>query len=227
MKPYYTPASLIRALLIGLAMVIGLLGLFTSALPPSRAAQPTQRLGDVIQVSRTPVATATVAGPRPTIPPIGEVIILDPFAGSAIDSITVNGLRWPAGERVLIYLSGPGGQEYAIATTIVDAQGGFAVSLFVPAFLADQPTLQLTARTLDGAAQAQALYTVVDARPTAVAPTPQPNAPTGVISAQGLNVRSGPGVAYPRVGLLTEGQEVNITGQNGGWWRISYGTSSG
>jgi uncharacterized protein YraI len=37
------------------------------------------------------------------------------------------------------------------------------------------------------------------------------------------NVRSGPGTNYPRIGQLTQGQQVEITGKNaaGDWWQFS------
>jgi uncharacterized protein YgiM (DUF1202 family) len=52
--------------------------------------------------------------------------------------------------------------------------------------------------------------------------TPTPVLPIAIISTNGLNVRSGPGVAYPAIGLAVSGQEFEILGQNGGWWLVRY-----
>lgn len=57
------------------------------------------------------------------------------------------------------------------------------------------------------------------ATPTAT-PVPQPQA---VASAQGLNVRGGPGTVYPVIGELGQGETATIIGRNpeGSWWQIA------
>jgi len=54
-------------------------------------------------------------------------------------------------------------------------------------------------------------------------PTPQPLPPT-VVANTNLNVRSGPGVAYPIVGLLQTGQTAEVTGVSAdrNWWQIQF-----
>jgi hypothetical protein len=62
---------------------------------------------------------------------------------------------------------------------------------------------------------------------SAAAPPPQP--PTsGRVTAYGLNVRSGPGTAYPIVGGLIRGDVVEVVGQNatGTWLQIAYATGT-
>jgi uncharacterized protein YgiM (DUF1202 family)/chitodextrinase len=71
-----------------------------------------------------------------------------------------------------------------------------------------------------------ALPTLVVQTPT---PIPQP-APPGVTANADLNIRSGPGVAYPVIGLLQSGQtaEVTAVSPDAGWWQVKFpGASSG
>jgi len=66
--------------------------------------------------------------------------------------------------------------------------------------------------------------------PTPVPPTPTPEPPTPtpvpkphvVVKAGGVNVRSGPGTAYPRLATAEEGQKFDIVARNqsGDWWQI-------
>lgn len=49
----------------------------------------------------------------------------------------------------------------------------------------------------------------------------------GRVEASALNVRSGPGTAYEKVGLLYSGSVVSITGMEDGWYQISYGKLEG
>lgn len=67
------------------------------------------------------------------------------------------------------------------------------------------------------------------ATPTSTPTTPPPGLPTStpilipqVTSSTDLNVRSGPGVNYPVMGLLRAGQTAEATGRSasGGWWQI-------
>lgn len=45
---------------------------------------------------------------------------------------------------------------------------------------------------------------------------------TGIITADALNVRSGAGTGYSRLGLLYSGNSVTILGSSNGWYKISY-----
>ena len=46
----------------------------------------------------------------------------------------------------------------------------------------------------------------------------------GTVTAYGLNVRTGPGTAYPVIGVLTQGDVVEVVGKNatGTWLQIAY-----
>ena len=53
---------------------------------------------------------------------------------------------------------------------------------------------------------------------------------TGKVSGtggSGLNVRSGAGTGYGRIGGLAEGASVTIVGQSNGWYKIKYGSGTG
>jgi len=85
--------------------------------------------------------------------------------------------------------------------------------------------------------------------PTTPAPTPTPTfivfTPTPVLQPTatplppeekplatalvGLNVRTGPGLDYPTIGLLAKGESAEITGrdQYGGWWQIVFSSDQG
>ena len=58
---------------------------------------------------------------------------------------------------------------------------------------------------------------------TPVPPTPMPEPlPFVVVTSDKVNVRSGPGTAYQRVGQVTQGQQLDIVGKNaaGDWWQV-------
>ncbi len=59
--------------------------------------------------------------------------------------------------------------------------------------------------------------------PATSSPTPEPQA-ARVVADGAVNLRGGPGRAYPVVGRLAAGQEVPIIGRNesGDWWQIEY-----
>jgi lipoprotein-anchoring transpeptidase ErfK/SrfK len=79
-------------------------------------------------------------------------------------------------------------------------------------------------------------------QPTAVLPTATPSAPTpvppteipptripptfapatAVAGADGVNVRSGPGTDFAKIGLLDPGAEATVMGRHGDWWQIDY-----
>ena len=70
--------------------------------------------------------------------------------------------------------------------------------------------------------------------PTAVPPTAAPTAPAAPVvpkltTSQNVNVRSGPGTTYNRLGELDAGQTFDITGKNpaGDWYQFSYNGQPG
>jgi lipoprotein-anchoring transpeptidase ErfK/SrfK len=78
-----------------------------------------------------------------------------------------------------------------------------------------------TAYTPPDVAQPTAgLPTATPLPPAQIPPTP---APARVVAgADGVNVRSGPGTDFAKIGLLGPGTEARVTGRYGGWWQIEY-----
>jgi hypothetical protein len=62
--------------------------------------------------------------------------------------------------------------------------------------------------------------------PTVAAATATPVSKPQVQAAEGLNVRSGPGTAYPVVGALDSGEQADIVATNpeGDWWEVNVST---
>lgn len=60
--------------------------------------------------------------------------------------------------------------------------------------------------------------------PPTATPTPEPQQPR-VVADSNVNLRSGPGRAYPVIGQLRAGQEVAIQARNanGDWWQVAWG----
>jgi len=58
-------------------------------------------------------------------------------------------------------------------------------------------------------------------------PTPTLALPRAVIAANALNVREGPGIVYPIIGVVRRGETFVIVGRNGGWWLISFPSAAG
>jgi len=59
--------------------------------------------------------------------------------------------------------------------------------------------------------------------------TPTSAMPLAVVTADRLNVRTGPGTAYPRIGQLEKGTQVEIAGRNeeATWWEIAFEGAEG
>lgn len=49
----------------------------------------------------------------------------------------------------------------------------------------------------------------------------------GIVTASGLNVRSGPGTNYSKLGILYRNSQVTILGQSGVWYKIKFGNMTG
>jgi PKD repeat protein len=197
--------------------------------------------------------------PTYTQPPTqGEAtpaIALDPGAGLPGTTVRVRGEGWKPGTMVLIYLIAPSQAEppsYAIAGLNADALGQFTTGFVVPTGTdwENQGLATVMAREIEGGAVAQAFFGVLSpptqpaatsvvpveptATPTQVMPpsptaTPQPEIAMATATTD-LNIRGGPGTAYPVLGVLRAGQSAEITGisADGGWWQIRFsGTSDG
>lgn len=171
---------------------------------------------------------------------------LDPAAGPIGTSVTVRGEGWNPGSMVLVYLTAPGETEppvYAVASSVVDAEGKFTTGFVVPSESRweSQGIATVIARAADNGAAARALFGVSPQTPpmeTPVVPdgptatptgegdpivTPQPGEPM-VTATTDVNIRSGPGTVYPILGLLRAGQTAEVTGisADAAWWQVKF-----
>jgi PKD repeat protein len=178
-------------------------------------------------------------------------IVLEPAAGPIGTSVTVHGEGWNPDNMVLVYLVAPGETEppvYAVAGSVADAEGRFATGFVIPSepLWKNQGLATVIARAADSGAAAQALFSVVSVQsqptetpampdeptsapteegqvPPDLVATPQPGQPT-VTATTNLNIRGGPAMAYPILGLLRAGQTAEVTGisADAGWWQIKF-----
>lgn len=63
---------------------------------------------------------------------------------------------------------------------------------------------------------------VIDAKGLKFKELPTYKSFTGYVTATSLNVRSGAGTSYAKLGLLKKGTAVTVTGEGGGWYKIKY-----
>ncbi len=92
------------------------------------------------------------------------------------------------------------------------------------AFATAQP-IQATAEAVATVAAQPTEAPAATSEPTA---TPEP-AVTKLTASQNVNVRSGPGTAYPAIGRLTAGQSFDVTGRNDGgdWVKFDFNGKDG
>jgi hypothetical protein len=157
----------------------------------------------------------------PTMFQTQPIILLTPFSGSEGTPVTVSGQGWVAGDQVIVYLVAEG-QEFALANSMADESGQFVVSFLTPSNWTDNNVFTIVARTVSGDVEAQSLFIYVEEGVPGNAPQAVVTTPGGVVTTDRLNVRSGPGSEYPAIGKVSLNQEVEISGKNNGWWRISY-----
>ncbi len=94
------------------------------------------------------------------------------------------------------------------------------------------PTLAPTqppATVAPAATEAQAQATTAPAAAATAAPTKAAPAETRLTATSNVNVRSGPGTAYPAVGRLTAGQSFVVSGKNDGgdWLKFDFNGKDG
>ncbi|WP_242299231.1 SH3 domain-containing protein, partial [Bacillus cereus group sp. BfR-BA-01382] len=64
-------------------------------------------------------------------------------------------------------------------------------------------------------------------KPATTNPTATTGGKKGIVTADVLNVREGAGTQFGKVGRLTRGKNVTITGESGNWYQISFDNTSG
>jgi len=118
-------------------------------------------------------------------------------------------------------------------------RGGYAVARHYPPdtkyrarFEAAERQAQQANAGLWGACRPRATQVVPSPTPTLPpppSPTPTQAAPTLIVVSEFLNVRAGPGIAYPKIGELARSASVRALARSadGRWWQIAYGDGTG
>ena len=116
-------------------------------------------------------------------------------------------------------------------------RGGYAVARNYPPdtkyrarFEAAERQAQQANAGLWGACRPRPTQAIPSPSPTFLpSPTPAQTAPTLVVSSEFLNVRAGPGIAYPKIGELLRSASVRALARSadGRWWQIAYGDNTG
>jgi PKD repeat protein len=175
----------------------------------------------------------------PTLSATTPFITLEPKIGRIGSQVTVFGRGWPADKTVFIYLLPPGETqlpENVVISAVVDRQGEFTASFSFPAETrwAESRVATILAQTTDGTLSGQAIFGLISevdqpfiSTPATPELTPAATPPPGpplVTPLTDLNIRSGPGVVYPVLGILRAGQNAEVTGlsADGAWWQIKF-----
>jgi hypothetical protein len=97
-----------------------------------------------------------------------------------------------------------------------------ATSTLTPTLAAPSATPVLPAARPTTPAPTATLPPTNTPEPTAIPPTPTTPAAKIVVGADGVNVRSGPGLNYTILTRLDPGVEAQITGRYSDWWQIQH-----
>lgn len=119
-----------------------------------------------------------------------------------------------------------------VAAAPTSAPAVVVVTATVPAAVAIDATPEATSGAGEESVAAEDVPPAANPLPTSTgaAPTAAPAATTvskpQVQASNGLNVRSGPGTAYPVVGALASGEQAEIIAKNpeGDWWQVTMPT---
>ncbi|MFN8458970.1 MAG: PKD domain-containing protein [Anaerolineae bacterium] len=119
--------------------------------------------------------------------------------------------------QILAQVEGGGASAQAFLTVLRTPQPPTATAILPLQDAMPSPTEE---PTILPSLTATAVLTAVDHTPVA---TTQP-ASTLLTATTNLNVRSGPGINYPTLGMLQSGQTATVTGlsPDNGWWQIKF-----
>lgn len=199
----------LSVVLIAVVLLVGLLPASPAAAQTTFTAQVLAIAGDVKGTATfTPLATG---GVFVTL----NVSGFDPVAGNHRFAITNIGICCPpdfrrcAGQTIAVLPEVPfaadGSASYQVVThaiSVASLTGRFGSSLLL--FANSRPESDVIAC---------GVIVPPFARPPPVTPVP-PTGPTATVTAQlGLNMRQGPGLAEPRIAVLSFGERVTLTGE--------------
>jgi hypothetical protein len=159
-------------------------------------------------------------------------VVLDPTSALPGANVLVQGEGWTPGDRISIYLLGPGQTQLpdlAVTGATADAQGQFSVRITIPSHDGWQNpgAAAVYVRSQQSEVAAQSVLYVLALPDEETTPPPTltlpPQIATAVANAN-LNIHGGPGTDYPVVGVLLAGQSAQITGisPDGEWWQIRF-----
>jgi hypothetical protein len=169
----------------------------------------------------------------PTTP---SVFIQSPVAGSQVpvnQPVIVNATTSDPNNITYAELWVGGNVVDQQESAIAEGQPTFPVTLRWTPTVAGSYTLEVRAYNSLGASSAPTTVMITAVGESGAVETPTPTPPGGTSTPGGppsavtttdLNVREGPGQAYPIRGLLPVNTQVEVTGKNsdGSWWQIVY-----
>lgn len=158
--------------------------------------------------------------------PVGEIVAEQPEGQTSLDGV----VQWTATGRTGHLITAEGfranGSSLGLSDAAVRVVGRPAEQATADALGAGQPTPDATSPPAPE---------LPDPEPTNEPPPNEPQEPQqpaalvvegvpAIVTTPDLNVRQGPGTAYPSVGTLPEGETITIIGRNAdsSWWAISY-----
>ncbi len=171
-----------------------------------------------LQQAQTALDKLNLANPGQLLLALGES---DMSAGAPRDDVqavaNLAGALGARSQKLVAYLAPP-----ASAAPTKDAGAPLAVETVLAVTL-EAPTVapSPTAPPPTAAPTATAEPATATSAPPTNSPTPEPQNPR-VVASSDVNLRGGPGKAYPVVARLRNGQEVAIVGRNasGDWWQL-------
>ncbi len=186
-----------------------------------RIAQEYEQTGDLSR-ARVQLDSLAVANPTQWLILLAESRALE--AASAPETTALVRLSLALGLQSNILT------QYAMQHGLIAAPAPTPTTSVLAAVPVVQPPQPAAAAEVPGQTAA-APETATPEPPTPEPPTPEPPTATPVPIARvqasnAMNVRSGPGTAYPIVGALRAGEQADILGKNpqGDWWQIALPT---
>lgn len=188
--------------------------------------------GCTVPIQLPPGSTTTLSRP---------VIAVAPLSGGPGTQIAVSGSGWQPDDVITLKIqSADQSQEVTIFSFTTDSAGSFSTSFTLPDIsqwqLGDE--VRVVAVSSTPAQRAVMAFSVsttvplaadvapVPARPVAEPPTPTATVPSdgrvARVTSPGLNIRSGPSVAYPVIVDVSRGEPLTVLGQNasGSWLQV-------
>jgi uncharacterized protein YraI len=228
---------------LGLAALLCLLVFVLAACGPQRRPDESDLTADTIRIAqeyeqsgdlnraRTELQTLDAANPTQWLIYLAETRVHDAPGAAETNSLVWLAMALGLQSRPLV--------DYAAQNNLlvnappptleVVAQAGSAVMALAPVTstaAAPPPAVDPAGSTLVtsgvGVTVSQGVSETAPAAPGAALPTPTTISKPMAQASNGMNLRGGPGIAYPVVGALNAGEQVEIIGKNpqADWWQV-------